>query len=347
MTHYLSISPKQSQIIKGIAILIMIYHHFFGGYAVPMDLETVKATDHLFEFFSRFARSGKICISFYAFISGYALCYIISKENKRLISATWNRLRKVYLFFIFMCILIYTLISIFPCPISFNLSGLFIQLSGYKSSIPDYWYISVVLTSILIYFPILLLGYWKGNTMHAMLCYTLMTINMSIAVSPYMYNTLKWDFMLPLYKLHNMGLMSEVVLTMPFFMLGYSLNHALKTRAKQDIILFAAAIVFCFFAYNPKWAFVILACVVVTNSVLSKLTIVGSPLAYLGKYSMCMWLNHRLIFGYWFADCFYSLPTPLNYILIVLLSLALSILITKTYESSALFIRRHSVKLFG
>ena len=54
----------------------------------------------------------------------------------------------------------------------------------------------------------------------------------------------------------------------------------------------------------------------------------------LGNYSACMWLNHRLIFGYWFADWFYRLPTPLNFFLLVALSFVASIIITKVWEAT-------------
>ena len=338
MNHHLSLTQYQSQIIKGIAILVMIYHHFFGGYAVLIDIETLKESDVIFGFFNRFARSGKICISLYAFISGYAFYHIITKENNRLIAATWYRLRKVYIFFIFMCILVYALINMFPCPINFTLSSFFLQLTGYASCIPDYWYISVVLTSILIYFPALLWGHRKGIITHHAFYFSLMTINMFIAISPHTYNTWGWHFMLPFYKIYYTGIVSQVVLTVPFVMLGYSFHRALKNQSKQEMIVFAATIGFCLFSYNPKWSFAILACVFVTNSLLSKASVISKPLAYLGKYSMCMWLNHRLVFGYWFTNYFYSLPTPLNYMIVVIISLALSIIITKSFNVCALYL---------
>lgn len=57
------------------------------------------------------------------------------------------------------------------------------------------------------------------------------------------------------------------------------------------------------------------------------------PMVLLGNYSACMWLNHRLIFGYWFADWFYSLPTLLNFFLLVALSFVASVIITKAWEA--------------
>lgn len=54
-------------------------------------------------------------------------------------------------------------------------------------------------------------------------------------------------------------------------------------------------------------------------------------LGKLGALSAVMWLNHRLIFGYWFADFFYSVPAPLNFLLLVVLSALVAQVFVRVY----------------
>lgn len=310
--------------IKGIAILIMIYHHFFGGYAVPINISDIGQNDPLFYILSLRAHSGKICISLFAFITGYGFYYIITKEQKSIIRAVLARLKRVYLFFLFISFLIFILVNIYPCHISFNLSRWPMQLRG---SLPDHWYISVVLVSCLLYFPILLWGYRKGNLIHTIAFYILTTLNIIILTVPFVRQLIGGTSIIS----------QEVMKTMPFFMLGYAMHYIENDDISKlkKYFIFSASIVLCLVGYNEKWAFVILFCTLLVNCKFVKETSIGSFLAYLGTYSMCMWLNHRLIFGYWFVDPIYKIPTPLNYVLIVAGSLILSIALTKTYNKIA------------
>lgn len=313
--------------IKGIAILVMIYHHFFGGYAVPIDISEVGQNDPLFYYFNLFARSGKICISLFAFITGYGFYYIISKEKKSIIPATFARLKKVYLFFLFISILIFVSVNIWPCNIKFNLNRWPHQLYG---SLPDHWYMSVVLVSVLIYFPLLLWSYRKGKHTHNIAFFTLILLNIITLTIPELKAHL---------KICHLG---EVLKVMPFFMLGYSLHYIRNSELKraERWLIFALTIIFCtVFGYSKKWAFVLLFCTFVVNYKYVKETAIGSILAYLGTYSMCMWLNHRLIFGYWFVDSIYTIPTPLNYVFIVALSLVLSVILTHGYDKGCAWLR--------
>lgn len=65
---------KISQMIKGVAIIIMVFHHLFGN--LDWILETshfvsIPMLDYSLEYY--LAVPGKICISIYAFLSGYGL----------------------------------------------------------------------------------------------------------------------------------------------------------------------------------------------------------------------------------------------------------------------------------
>lgn len=84
-----------SQIVKGIAIIIMVFHHLFG------NLEWIVEGNNFFslsigtqslEYF--FAVPGKICISIYAFLSGYGL-YASYQHKKQSIGTVVKRVFSV------------------------------------------------------------------------------------------------------------------------------------------------------------------------------------------------------------------------------------------------------------
>lgn len=75
-----------SQIVKGIAIIIMVFHHLFGNLEWVMEgnrFFSIPFGSQSLEYF--FAVPGKICISIYAFLSGYGLytSYQHKKQNAK------------------------------------------------------------------------------------------------------------------------------------------------------------------------------------------------------------------------------------------------------------------------
>lgn len=68
-----------SKKIYGIAILMMIYHHLFGiTEEFPNYISLFRNSDveiHL-------ATLGKLCVSFFVFLSGYGLCKKMCKVRK-------------------------------------------------------------------------------------------------------------------------------------------------------------------------------------------------------------------------------------------------------------------------
>lgn len=86
------ITKKQSVMIQGIAVLLMMYHHFFLN---PSELalsygnvELVKST----------AWFGKICVGMFAFVSGYGIYYGLSAlQNEKFLTALQLSYRSILL----------------------------------------------------------------------------------------------------------------------------------------------------------------------------------------------------------------------------------------------------------
>lgn len=101
-------TKKQSQIIQGIAILLMVYHHFFLN---PEQLSSWVSYGNM-EFVRHFAWFGKICVGLFCFVSGYGLFHTISRfshENVTLLLKNGYHdmlLRILRLYCKFWCVLI-------------------------------------------------------------------------------------------------------------------------------------------------------------------------------------------------------------------------------------------------
>ena len=67
---------EDSTVLQGIAVLMMILHHFF------LDISTYPENFFLFpDFFQRFAWSGRMCVAIFSFVSGYGMYQTLKKKN--------------------------------------------------------------------------------------------------------------------------------------------------------------------------------------------------------------------------------------------------------------------------
>lgn len=70
---------RQSQAMQGLAILLMLFHHF------PVTSETTGAAAWFWngEAALRLSWFGKICVGLFAFVSGYGMFYVLQREKER------------------------------------------------------------------------------------------------------------------------------------------------------------------------------------------------------------------------------------------------------------------------
>ncbi len=67
---------EESRALQGMAVLIMIFHHFFlDRYVFPEGfLSHPDLTEHL-------ARTGRICVAIFSFVSGYGIYHVLKKSD--------------------------------------------------------------------------------------------------------------------------------------------------------------------------------------------------------------------------------------------------------------------------
>lgn len=149
--------------IKGIAILMMLMHHCFVG-AYMYDGYNISFWPFSENFINNFSWYGKLCVSMFAFCSGYGLYK--SFQNQSSISAwirsrMWSVYKNYWLIFVVSAI-ISLLISGLPL-IAYYQNGIFIghfnllmdfmglsSFLGTPSLNGAWWYLSVLISTILL-----------------------------------------------------------------------------------------------------------------------------------------------------------------------------------------------------
>ncbi len=321
---------KETASLKGIAIILMICLHFFCTTGNSMIAEGRE--DFLFSLCRQWATHGLACIAIFSFITGYGYCATSARETRAPLVAGLHRLRFFYPFFAFMCTLYYCLGHIFPYEGGLKPEDWTFfpkNLTGIHGTIPDYWYIRVVLISALLYYPVLLGAKRVSPRVHTWILFSLVVATYAASRADHLWMIL-----------HSYGISISAALAyvahhgaflalwMLFFLAGYTLRYYTETPTRGRLLLAILALAMCYSEAGTS-TFILIASIFAIKLLPSA---INKALIFIGTYSTCMWLNHRLIFGYWFSTFFYSLPTPVNIGLIILLSLAVSYIITNVWN---------------
>lgn len=322
----IELTKEETSSLKGIAIILMICLHFFCTTGNTMIAE--GKVDFLFTLFRQFATHGLACLAIFSFITGYGYCALSAREPRAPFAAGLHRLRSFYPFFAFMCTLYFCLGHLFPYEGGLkpeDWSFFPKNLTGIHGTIPDYWYIRVVLVSALLYFPILLAAKRVSPRVHTWILFGLI-------VATYAARTA--DLLSPVLLSYGTNIRHIIhhgaflALWMHFFLAGYTLRYYTESPSIGRLLLAILATAICYSQAGTS-TFILIASICAIKILPSS---VNAVLFFFGTYSTCMWLNHRLIFGYWFSSFFYSLPTPVNIALLILLSLATSYIITNAWH---------------
>lgn len=328
------LSRDVTSLIKGMAILLMLWHHLFGVYEVKVDPSILANENALFDCFHEIAWRGKICVGLFILVTGYGYRICAEKERSWGPMASWHRIRKFYPLFCLVCIANVALVAAFPptdLPVLLPWWKRLMAMIGHRHYIYDYWYIIVVLTAAFALYPLLLWALRRGTFIHGSVfgCICLLVCFGNLDWIPWVNAThfcLAWSWM-------------------PYFLAGWALGSVRLEDGYRSLTLpgiWAGILALRFLMIHSMGSLPIsldvrhmrltLICVLLACLIHRLPRYLWSWLAVLGAYSAVMWLNHRLIFGYWFADFFYGLPTPVNYLLLVVLSFALAYPITKGWN---------------
>lgn len=334
--------------LKGVAILLMLFHHFFGVYHVDSDVTRPARGEWAFTAMADFAWEAKVCVALFAFVTGYGYFATAGRDAGGALMSGVRRLRRFFPFFVAFCLLHIVLCFCFPFHHQLDIAHIphyLLTMVGLLSAAPDYWYICIVIMGALLFYPLLLSAQRRGDKLHmiAFVGLALLTVpQISNEVCTLILSCFVEDAEEVFNYILSRSLYHAALPWMCYFLAGWAAAAVSLRFCRSSVVLLVISVILLFATTSrfPFWIgsfFSVLLLVYILQRVPGRWV---RPLVLLGNYSACMWLNHRLIFGYWFAGWFYGLPTPLNFGLLVVLSFVLSVLITKAWNGGLKYLSR-------
>lgn len=338
----LQLNKETTSVIKGVAILLMIFHHLYGFYGLALDTVLPALENAGVAFMHNYAACARACVGLFAFVTGYGYYIKSLKDDQTGIKAGFWRMRRFYPIYVIYCLFFIVLSFIAPCPPyidTVNWKRELGSIVGIGDAIPDYWYIGVVLLTSLVCYPILLCGQRHGNICHLFLFFFVLALSQQRreligilnSFCPIPVTCISWLEALP---------------WLVYFLLGWGVAVLLRQNRLMGAVMITACVLAVVLGNDLRRIYLSVVVCVVFASVGCQYVPARyyTWLVLLGNYSACMWLNHRLIFGYWFAGFFYALPTPVNFMLLVLLSFIASYVFMKLWDRAVSHLSRLSAK---
>ena len=342
MGDKITFSKKDTLVVKGVAIIIMLFHHCFtsadryAGYDIVFSSIGEALTVEIASFF-------KICVAIFVFISGYGISISLSKIQSNDFAGYKKQLAKRYFslmtvfWFIYILGLISaaiikpSMLSVYKKPFWLNCVLLAFldfmgvsELFGTPTLIGTWWYMSLAILIVAI-MPLLYRLYKKFGCL-PILMLTFLVCN--IVHRAYDDNVINFDMVRWIFTL-ELGMIcadKDLLARIKVF-------HIVKKSKVWDYIIkfivMTAGLVLCFFfRQRSVWAigyicdglvsaYVVLYCYVI----LCDIPILNKVLGFLGKHSYNIFLSHTFLRGYFLKDFIYGFKYPLV-IFIVLLALS-------------------------
>ena len=295
------LSIQDTKVLKGIALLLLLFHHLFYVNNGLFDDIQLNANHYLV---NDLGKCAKLCVAIFVFLSGYGLCHNAEKHGIELKKYYWRRFTKLYLNFWFV-FLIFVPISVcffnYPLEQAYGEHVVFklildffgvINCFGWFGYNPTWWFYSAIIV-LYVSFPLLYRMVSTDKTMLAVFACVLI-------------------YFIPI------GALTGVKSYFPSFLLGIlycRFNNSFKITVSP---IFLLLVFFLFFLerlfvgdqllYDAFLVLVGVTCYVNFGSGDSK---IHKVLAFLGEHSMNIFLFHTFIFHFWFQEQLYSLRNPI------------------------------------
>lgn len=330
----------QSTRLKGIAILLMIFHHCFRNKKTYIG-QHVSFFPLNETIVNNLSNMSKLCVSIFVFISGYGL-YLGYKKNKE--SATrWVAKREIKLlsgyWIIFLITIIVgqfidqkTQIFYFKKGIISGIAKLFVEffgltnLFGMKFYNNTWWYMSAAVVYVAM---IPLIVKFKDNLLLLLAWVVILPRLFNIG---YLSGTGAYSFMAPLIL---GAIFAEYDLMNRFVNWG---NGSLKIKMLK-FIAEISLLIMSYYAYKELstdvyWeyhmaVYPIIAIVFFVEFIVD-IPLVGKLLEFFGKHSANIFMIHSLIRWYWFYDFTYSFG---NFIVIGAVLFVISLMVSIVLEA--------------
>lgn len=334
-------TKQESQMMKGVAILLMIFLHLFNqdiNVAECHNLVFINNTP-LVHILSRAASP----VSFFLILGGYGLYTVYSKGDRH----RWSRLGKLYIHY-WIILLIFLTVGCLIRPETYpgSFSNILSNFTSYHTTYNgEMWFLLpyAMLSALSPYFFRLMAKfkaiYVIAITLFLHLC-TSWLIS-SYGISFLFHNYWIYDPLLIIHLLFSFSL-GAMAAREEFFKKLKNKCSQLQHKKYAWCVLILLVIINCIFKYNFFYAFGVICC----------LLIIGLPpfvkiiLVKLGDQSMNMWMIHTWFCYYLFHDFIYSFSYPIIiFIVLVVISYLMSLIINKiAIPVERIFLNRKEIK---
>lgn len=321
-------NKKTTQMIKGIAILIMIMHHFI---VIPFSELPYLVT--------LFGYACKICVAIYAVLSGYGYFFAREKTVRYGLKKIWGLLQIYWLslFTLFIPAAVMGGWKITPWKLVVQMFGLLPNLNWFA------WYVFFYMFCVLVMPVLCKYKVFRFKPYINLLMMVVVPYIFEVAlhfVPNYENNTIIHDLF-------------SCFLYFPCFLIGYWMaeNQIIEKSKKinwfsNSILCISGIVMICFarivirsvagFLMDVFYVPILICCIV---NLFEKVNCVmlQRGLSVMGKYSTQMWFFHAVFFSTYVCEWFQPILKlvswpPLMYVWLVILSLVGSIIYEKILE---------------
>lgn len=305
---------RQTNIAKGVAILLLLCHHLFLKGENYTALIKINGTSLA----SASSTIGKVCVAMFLFLSGYGLYKSFSKfkeKDKYKESPAKNQIRYVinhlikllsdywlvYIVFVPLGLLVgykfYAIYGLNPFNYITDFFGVSFLFNGYNNTMnATWWFMSIIIVYYII-FPIL----YKIQTYSNEL---LLCIGIAVLLLPLPnfreLNTYFFPFVFGMYISKEDGIVR----------LGEKLGNTIN-KLLCSILAVSAFACFRFVVFGVNDGLFGFSIIMFSYLILSRIPVLNKVLEELGKYSGLIFMFHTFIIGYYFHDYIYWFKYPI------------------------------------
>ncbi len=325
------ISKRESNVIKGIAILFMLFLHLFNRITDGVEYIWVGEQP-----LAKFLSTAAYPVPFFLMMSGYGLFYTY-KQQRLSTRTTAKRTFKLYVHY-WIVLLIFVCIGVFVAPDHYpgNLGDVVNNITGIKCTYNyETWFLlPYVVLSLLA--PPLFRIMDKVKPWLSLIVSFFISYGASFIISRYITPGVL-DNTILVFVVVTAGLLFEFVIGACMMQLADKYQQ--KTERKSPIylgIIFFIALVLLRCLITIPWAAFYTALVVLLFINTKRPKWLDKILEALGRKSMVMWMVHTFFSIYLFHDFIYGFKYPVI-IYVVLISISYAVAVIIGYLASLLF----------
>ncbi|MBL1385761.1 MAG: acyltransferase family protein [Colwellia sp.] len=316
----MEIDKHQSSFLKGIAILLMLYHHLFAfpDRVIVIDLTLTNSAVE-----SYIASFGKICVYMFLFLTGYGF----SRVGKATTVYFRNKIFGFYKSYWLVFILFLIFNAFLNSNLNLSFDGLlFLNFLGLRADYNTEWWFIEPYIFIVMCMPLIV---QLKNKPLLLSFISLSFFGISILLMKFDFST--WEFNIQL-----------ALFLQPLVVIGFIAGRGFKNIARffhdyRLYLIVTGLIVLPFVAkplgglllipYTPLFIFIIISSYSIIPSG------VRYAVSFFGQHSMYMWLTHTFFCYYFFQGFIYSFEyNSVIYAVLILLSLTTSYVISVIYK---------------